>query len=133
MDAIRHIRDISGAWTMFIPINQKASRKRVWSASTTVYGRMFGLSWERRPRHVRTFSRPGRGSTLKSSSWPTSKMQLLLQSTSPAASLLSKDATVCINPSGLRLRVRALPRLERHVPPPGKCPGLHQRNRDRRI
>ena len=43
------------------PINQKASRKRVWSASTTVYGRMFGLSWERRPRHARTFSRPGRG------------------------------------------------------------------------
>ena len=32
------------------PINQKASRKRVWNASTTVYGRMFELSWERRPR-----------------------------------------------------------------------------------
>ena len=38
------------------PINQKASCKRVWSPSTTVYGRMFGLSWERRPRHARTFS-----------------------------------------------------------------------------
>ena len=68
------------------PINQKASRKCVWSASTTVYGCMFGLSRERRPRRARTFSRPGWGSTLKSSSWPTSKTPSPRPSTSPAAS-----------------------------------------------
>ena len=44
---------------------------------------------------------------------------------------LSEDARVCIIPSGLR--VRALPRPERLGPPPGQCPGLQQRNRDRRI
>ena len=36
-------------------INQKASRKQVWSASMTVYGHMCGLSWERKPRRVQTF------------------------------------------------------------------------------
>ena len=36
-------------------------------------------------------------------------------------------------PSGLRLRVRALPRPERHGCPPGQCPGLQQRNRDCQI
>ena len=86
-DAIRHNRDISGAWTMFIPINQKVSRKRVWSASTTVYGRMCGQSWERKPRRARTFSRPGRGSTLKSNLWRISKTPSSSLSTSPAASL----------------------------------------------
>ena len=39
-------------------INQKASRKQLWSASTTRSGRMCGLSWERKPRRARTFSRP---------------------------------------------------------------------------
>ena len=68
-------------------INQKASRKQVWSASMTVYGRMCGLSWERKPRRARTFSRAGRGSTLKSSSWPTLKTPSPRPSTSPAASL----------------------------------------------
>ena len=89
-DAIRHKRDISGVWTMFIPINQKASRKRVCSASTTVYGCMCGQSWERKPRCARTFSRTGLGSTLKSNLWRISKMHLLLQSTSPVASLAIK-------------------------------------------
>ena len=46
---------------------------------------------------------------------------------------LSEDAPVCINPSGLRLWDWALPRPERHGPPPGPCPGLQQRNRDRWI
>ena len=71
-------------------INQKDSRKRVWSASTIVYGRMFGVSWERRSRRARTFSRPGRDSTLKSSSWSTSKTPSPRPSTSPAASLAIK-------------------------------------------
>ena len=87
-------------------INQKASRKQVWSASMTVYGRMCGLSWERKPRGARTFSRPGRGSTLKSSSWPTSKTPSPRPSTSPAASLAirrrsSMHQTLWTSSSGL--------------------------------
>ena len=46
---------------------------------------------------------------------------------------LSKDVPVCINPSGLRLWDWNLPRPERHGPPPGQCPGLQRRNRDRWI
>ena len=87
MDASAITGIYQGRGRCSFPINQKTSCKRVWSASTTVYGRMFGLSWERRPRHARTFSRPGRGSTLKSSSWPTSKTPSPRPSTSPAASL----------------------------------------------
>ena len=60
MDAIRHNRDISGVWTMFIPDKSEGFTQAGVERSTTVYGRMFGLSWERRPRHARTFSRPGR-------------------------------------------------------------------------
>ena len=68
-------------------INQKASRKQVLSASATWSGRMCRLSWERKPRRARTFSRPGRGSTHKSSSWPKSNTPSPRPSTSPAASL----------------------------------------------
>ena len=68
-------------------INQKASRKQVWRASTTQSGRMCGLSWEGKLKTVQIFSRPGRGSMLKSSSWPTSKTPSPHPSTSPAASL----------------------------------------------
>ena len=89
MDAICHNRDISGTWTMFIPDKSEGFMQAdVERLNDSIW--TFGLSWECRPRHARTFSRPGRGSTLKSSSWPTSKMQLLLQSTSPAASLTIK-------------------------------------------
>ena len=113
------------------PINQKASRKRVWSASTTRSGHMCGLSWERKPRHARTFSRPIRGSKAV----PSQRRRCnCFSSRHPQQHRsISKDAPVCLNPSGLRLRVRALPRPERHDPPPGQCPGLQQRNRDRWI
>ena len=49
------------------PINQKASLKSAWSASTTAYGRMFRPSWGRNPRHVQKSSNPERDSTLGSS------------------------------------------------------------------
>ena len=81
-DAIRHNRDICSFST-----NQKASGKQVWSASTTGSGRMCGLAWEPKLKPVQIFSRPGRGSLLKSSSWPTSKRPSPHPSTSPAASL----------------------------------------------
>ena len=68
-------------------INQKASHKQVWSTSMTRSGRMCGLSWERKLKPVQIFSRPGQGSMLKSSSWPTSKTPSPHPSTSPAASL----------------------------------------------
>ena len=86
MDAIRHNRDISRAWTRSSSTTRTASQKRAWSASTTAYGRMFGPSWGRKPRRARTFSRPGRDSTLKSNSWPTSKTPLPRPSTSLRAS-----------------------------------------------
>ena len=52
-----------GSWSTYMKPSgayRHVHYKRVWSASTTVYGRMFGLSSECRPRHARTFSRPGR-------------------------------------------------------------------------
>ena len=110
------------------PTTQTASLKRAWSASTTAYGSMFGPSWGRNSRHARTFSRPGRGSTLKSSSWPTSKMPLPLPSTSRRAShaiaRYQKTLQYVPTPHGLRLWDRALPVNERHVTPSGKHPGL---------
>ena len=108
-----------------------ASLKRAWSASTTAYGRMFGPSWGRNPRRARTFSRPGRGSTLKSSSWPTSKTPLPLPSTSRRAShairkrsSMHQPSTTHPHPPGLCVWNLALPVTERHGTPSGKHPGL---------
>ena len=47
---------------------------------------MFEPSWGRNPRCARTFSRPGRGSTSKGSSWRTFKMPLHRLATSRRAS-----------------------------------------------
>ena len=40
--------------------DRRASHRRVCSASTTRSAIMFGRLWERRPRRVRVFLRPGR-------------------------------------------------------------------------
>ena len=84
---------------------QTASLKWAWSASTIAYGRMFGPSWGRNPRRAGTFSRPGRGSTLKSSSWPTSKTPLSRPSTSHRASpAIRKRLGMHHPPPGLRVQ-----------------------------
>ena len=70
-----------------LSINPKTSRKRMWSTSTSRFGHMCGLSWERKLRPVQTFSNPGRGSTLNSNLWRISKTSSPLPSISSAASL----------------------------------------------
>ena len=115
------------------PINQKASRKQVWSVSTTVYGRMLGYPGSAGPDTLEHSQ--GRDGVRRSKAVPGQRRRCnCFSSRHPQQHRsLSKDAPVCINPSGLRLRVRALPRPERQDLPPGQCPGLQQRNRDRRI
>ena len=83
-DAMRHNHDISGAWTTFV---RSASRRRVWSVLMTRSAQMFGLSWERKPRRDRVFSRPGRDLTLRNNFWQISKTRLPRPLTSPVASL----------------------------------------------
>ena len=91
-DAIRHNRDISEAWTFFLSLtDRRASRKRVWSASTTRSAIMFGRPWKRKPRRGRTFSRPGRDLMPRNNSWQISKTRWPRLLTSPAASLGSKN------------------------------------------
>ena len=48
---------------------------------------MFGLSWERKPRRGRIFSRPGRDLTPRNNFWQISKTRLPHPLTSPVASL----------------------------------------------
>ena len=43
-DAMRHNRDISGAWTTFFLTNRRALRRRVWSDLMTRSAHMFGQS-----------------------------------------------------------------------------------------
>ena len=89
-------------------INQKASRRRVWSASTTVYGRMCGLSWERKSRCPEQHSQ-GRDRVQRSKAVPGQRQRRhrLTRRHPQQHRSLSEDTPVCINPSGLRLRVRA--------------------------
>ena len=67
--------------------NRRASRRRVWSVLMTRSAHMFGLSWERKPRLGRIFSRPGRDLTPRSNFWQISKTRLPRPLTSPVASL----------------------------------------------
>ena len=105
------------------PINQKASRKRVWSASTTV--QLLAYVWAILGAQAQT-----RSNILKAGTGFDAQKQFLANVEDAIASPVDIPSSIA---SGLRLRVRALPRHERHGPPPGQCPGLQQRNRDRRI
>ena len=67
--------------------NRRASRRRVWSVLMTRSAHMFGLSWERKPRRGRIFSRPGRDLTPRTNFWQISKTRLPRPLTSPVASL----------------------------------------------
>ena len=104
------------------PINQKASRKRVWSASTTVGPDALEHS-------------QGRDGVPRSNAIPSQSRRCnCFPCRHPQQHRsLPEDAAIRLYAAGLCLRVRALPRPERHDPPPGQYPGLQQRNRDRRI
>ena len=66
--------------------NQRASHKRVWSVLMTRSAHMFRLSWERKPRHDRIFSRPEQDLMPRNNFWLISKMRLPRLLTSPVAS-----------------------------------------------
>ena len=67
--------------------NRRASHRRVWSVLMTRSAHMFRLSWERKPRRGRIFSRPGRDLTPRNNFWQISKTRLPRPLTSPVASL----------------------------------------------
>ena len=71
--------------------NQRASRRRVWSALMTRSSHKFGLSWERKPRRGRIFSRPGRDLMPRNTFWQISKMRLPCPLPSPVASLAIRN------------------------------------------
>ena len=122
-DAMRYNRDISGGWT-----NQRASR---WRVLMTRSAHMFGLSWERKPRRGRIFSRPGRDLTPRNNFWQISKTRLPRPLTSPVVFLAIRKH--CIHTPGLRVWDWALSVAERHGTPSGQYPGVQQRDPDGRI
>ena len=134
MDAIRHNRDISGAWTMFIPDKSEgftqAGVERLNDSIRTYVWAILGAQAQTRSNILKA----GTG-VRRSKAVPSQRRRCnCFSSRHPQQHRsISKYAPVCTNPSGLRLPVRALPRPERHDPPPGQCPGLQQRNRDRWI
>ena len=61
-DDMRHNRDISGVWTAFVlDISEGFTQAGVERLNDSI--RTYGLSWERKPRRCRIFSRPGRDLT----------------------------------------------------------------------
>ena len=66
--------------------NRRVSRRWVWSVLMIRSAHMFGLSWERKPRRGRIFSRPGRDLTHRNNFWLISKTRLPRPLTSPVAS-----------------------------------------------
>ena len=75
-DAMRHNRDISGAWTTFVldkseGFTQAGVERLNASIRTYVW-----LSSERKPRRGRIFSRPGRDLTPRNNFWLISKTRL---------------------------------------------------------
>ena len=92
-DAMRHNRDISGAWTTFVLDKSEGFflptilHRRVWSVLMTRSAHLFGQSQGRRPIRGQIFSRPGRDLTLRNNFWQISKTRLPRPLTSPVASL----------------------------------------------
>ena len=79
--------------------NRRASRRWVWSVLMTRSEHMFGLSWERKRRCGRIFSRPGRDLTPRNNFWQISKTRLPRPLTSPVASLaIRKHCTMHPHP-----------------------------------
>ena len=106
------------------PINQKASRKLVWSASRKYMDVCLGYPGSAGPDTLEHSQ--GQDRVRRSKGVPGQRLRCNCFSNRHPQQhrSLSKDASVCINPSVLRLRVRALPRPEQHDPSPGQCPGL---------
>ena len=129
MGAIRHNRDISGAWTMFIPDKSEgftqAGVERLNDSIRTYVWAILGAQAQTR------------SNILKARTGFDAQKQFLANVEDAIASPVDIPSSIARNRrrSSMhhRLRVRALPRPERHGPPPGQCPGLQQRNRDRRI
>ena len=128
MDAIRHNRDISGAWTMFIPDKSEGFTQ---------------AGVERLNDSIRTYVwAQTRSNILKAGTGFDAQKQFLANVEDAIASPVDIPSSIAryqktlqyaSTPLYLCLRVRALPRPERHDPPPGQCPELQQRNRDRWI
>ena len=79
--------------------NRRASRRRVWNVLMTRSAQMFRLSWERKPRRGRIFSRPGRDLTPRNNFWQISKTRLPRPLKSPVASLgIRKDCNMHQHP-----------------------------------
>ena len=125
MDAIRHNRDISGAWTMFSPDKSEgftqAGVERLNDSIRTYVWAILGAQAQTRSNILKA----GMG-------FDTQKQRRrcnCFPSRHPQQHrLLQEDSAIGLYAAGLCLRVRALPRPERHGPPPGQCPGLQQRN-----
>ena len=85
-DSIRHNRDISRAWTTFIfDKSDGFTQVGVERLNDTIRSYVLAIR-EHKPRRAQIFSRPGRDSTLKNSSWQNLKMRLPHPLTSPAPS-----------------------------------------------
>ena len=67
--------------------NRRASCRRVSSVLMTRSAHMFELSWERKPRRGRIFSKLGRDLTPRNNFWQISKTRLPRPLASPVASL----------------------------------------------
>ena len=86
-DAMRHNRDISGAWTTFVLDKSEGFTQAGVERFKTRSAHMFGLFWERKPSGGRIFSRLVRDLTPRNNFWQISKTRLPRPLTSPVACL----------------------------------------------
>ena len=132
-DAIRHNRNISGAWTTFILDTSEgftqAGVERLSDSIRTYVWAILGAQ-------AQTCS-----NILKAGTGFDAQKQFLANVEDAIASPVDIPSSIARYQKTLqyastpldRLRDRALPRPERHGPPPWQCPGLQHRNRDRWI
>ena len=124
-DAIRHNRDILGAWTMFILDKSEgltqAGVERLDDSIRTYVWVILGAQAQTRSEHSQ--GRDGVRCTKAVPGQRRRRHRLARRHLQQHRSI-AKDVPVCLDPSGLRLWDWALPRPERHCPPPGQCPGL---------
>ena len=131
-DAIRHNRDISGAWATFILDKSEgftqAGVDRLNDSIRTYVWAFLGAQAQTRSNILE----PGTGFDAQKQ-FLANVEDAIASPVDIPSSIARYQKTLQYASTPLRLWDWALPRPERHGPPPGQCPGLQQRNRDRWI
>ena len=132
-DAMRHNRDISGAWTTFVLDKSEgftqAGVERLNDSIRTYVRAILGAQAQTRSNILKTRT----GFDAQKQFLADIEDAIASPVDIPSSISVSENTAICIHTPGLRVRDWALSVAERHGTPSGQYPGVQQRDPDSRI